>query len=193
MSIGKVQLSIKYTDLWLDQLLLVWAKNQIAALHFTETRRNWTNFAIFIHHFPVEFFSRVRFCCSHCCCCCWWWCNGAGFFLSWHTWYPDVHVFSITVYPSSGGSFQQDDAFLSQKLQSSQIVSLTMTMSLLYSNQIPPSPDLNPPALLWDVVKQEIHIVSGQTTNLQPPCDAFFLKSFQHLVEFVAQGIKAFL
>ncbi len=42
-----------------------------------------------------------------------------------------VHPFMTTVYPSSGGYFQQDNA---PKLKSSQSGFLNMTMSSLYSN-----------------------------------------------------------
>ncbi len=101
-----------------------------------------------------------------------------------------------TVYPSSDGYFQQDNA----PRHKSQIIS---DWFLEHDNEFtllkwpPQSPDLNPIEHLWDV---EIHIMDVQPTNLQQLRDAIMSiwtkiseEYFQHLVESMPQRIKAVL
>ncbi len=101
-----------------------------------------------------------------------------------------------TVYPSSDGYFQQDNA----PRHKSQIIS---DWFLEHDNEFtllkwpPQSPDLNPIEHLWDV---EIRIMDVQPTNLQQLRDAIMSiwtkiseEYFQHLVESMPQRIKAVL
>ncbi len=110
-----------------------------------------------------------------------------------------VHPFMTTVYTSSDGYFQQDNA----PRYKAQIIS---DWFLEHDNEFtllkwpPQSPDLNPIEQLWDVVEREIHIMDVQTTNLQQLCDAIMSiwtkiseECFQHLVESMPQRIKAVL
>ncbi len=77
-----------------------------------------------------------------------------------------VHPFMTTVYLSSDGYFQQDNA----QCHKAQIIS---DWFLEHDNEFtllkwpPQSPDLNPIEQLWDVVEREIHIMDVQPTNLQ--------------------------
>ncbi|MDF4304838.1 transposase [Vibrio parahaemolyticus] len=100
-----------------------------------------------------------------------------------------VHPFMTTVYPSSDGYFQQDNA----PCHKAQIIS---NWFLEHDNEFtvlqwpPQSPDLSPIEHLWDVVEREIHIMALQPTNLQLLCDVIMSiwtkiseECFQHLVE----------
>ncbi len=110
-----------------------------------------------------------------------------------------VHPFMTTVYPSSDGYFQQDNA----PCHKAQIIS---DWFLEHDNEFtlfkwpPQSPDLNPIEHLWDVVEREIHIMDVQPTNLQQLCDAImsiwtkiYEECIQHLVESMTRRIKAVL
>ncbi len=82
-----------------------------------------------------------------------------------------VHPFMTTVYTSSDGYFQQDNA----PCHKAQIIS---DWFLEHDNEFtllkwpPQSPDLNPIEHLWDVVEREIRIMDVQATNLQQLRDA---------------------
>ncbi|MDG2580599.1 transposase, partial [Vibrio parahaemolyticus] len=110
-----------------------------------------------------------------------------------------VRPFMTTVYPSSDGYFQQDNA----PCHKAHIIS---NWFLEHDNEFtvlqwpPQSPDLSPIEHLWDVVEQEILIMDVQPTNLQQLCDVIMSiwskiseECFQHLVESVPQRIKAAL
>ncbi len=76
-----------------------------------------------------------------------------------------VHPFLTTVYPSSDGYFQQDNA----PCHKAQIISdwfLEHDNELTLLKWPPQSPDLNPVEHVWDVVEWEIHIMDVQLTNL---------------------------
>ncbi len=105
-----------------------------------------------------------------------------------------VHPFMTTVYTSSDGYFQQDNA----PCHKAQIIS---DWFLEHDNEFtllkwpPQSPDLNSIEHLWDVVEREIHIMDVQPTNLQQLCDAIMSiwtkiseECFQHLVEYVTSN-----
>ncbi len=94
-----------------------------------------------------------------------------------------------TVYPSSDGYFQQDNA----SCHKAQIIS---DWFLEHYNEFTllkcpsQSPDLNPIEHSWDVVEREICIMDVQLTNLQQLRDAIMSiwkkiseECFQHLVE----------
>ncbi|KAK0149451.1 Transmembrane protein 147 [Merluccius polli] len=104
-----------------------------------------------------------------------------------------------TVYPSSDGYFQQDNA----PCHKARIIS---DWFLEHDNEFtvlkwpPQSPDLNPIEHLWDVVEREIRIMDVQPTNLQQLRDAIMSiwtklseECFQYLVESVPRRIKAVL
>ncbi len=106
-----------------------------------------------------------------------------------------VHPFMTTVYPSSDGYFQQDNA----PCHKAQIIS---DWFLEHDNEFtllkwpPQSPDLSLIEQLWDVVKREICIM----TNLQQLRDAIMSiwtkiseECFQRLVESMPKRIKAIL
>ncbi len=110
-----------------------------------------------------------------------------------------VYPFMTTVYPSSDGYFQQDNA----PCHAAQIIS---DWFLEHDNEFTllkwpsQSPDLNPIEHLWDVVEQEIRIMDVQPTNLQQLRDAIMSiwtkiseECFQHLVESMPRRIKAIL
>ncbi len=110
-----------------------------------------------------------------------------------------VHHFMTTVYTSSDGYFQQDNA----PCNKAQIIS---DWFLEHHNEFtllkwpPQSPDLNPIEHLWDVVEREIHIMDVQPTNLQQLCDAIMSiwtkiseERFQDLVESMPRRIEAVL
>ncbi len=104
-----------------------------------------------------------------------------------------------TVYPSSDGYFQQDNA----PCHKAQIISdwfLEHDNKLTLLKLPPQSPDLNPIEHLWDVVEWEIRIMDVQPTNLQELRDAIMSiwtkiseECFQHLVKSMTQRIKAVL
>ncbi len=108
-----------------------------------------------------------------------------------------VHLFMTTVYPSSAGYFQQDNA----PCHKAQIISdwfLEHDNEFTLLTRPPQSPDLNPIEHLWDVVEREIPIMDVQPTNLQQLHDAIMTiwtkiseECFQHLVESMPQIIKA--
>ncbi len=86
-----------------------------------------------------------------------------------------VHPFWTTVYPSSDGYFQQDNA----PCHKAQIISdwfLEHDTEFTLLKWPPQSPDLNPIELLWDVV----HIMDMQPTNLQQLRDAIVSHSDTH-------------
>ncbi|KAK0151045.1 Cell death regulator Aven [Merluccius polli] len=110
-----------------------------------------------------------------------------------------VHPFMTTVYPSSDGYFQQDNA----PCHKARIIS---DWFLEHDNEFtvlkwpPQSSDLNPIEHLWDVVEREIRIMDVQPTNLQQLRDAIMSiwtklseECFQYLVESVPRRIKAVL
>ncbi len=105
-----------------------------------------------------------------------------------------VHPFMTTVYPSSDGYFQQDNA----ACHKAQIIS---EWFLEHDNEFtllkwpPQSPDLNPIEHLWDVVR----IMDVQPTNLQQLRDAIMSiwtkildECFQHLAESMPRRIRQF-
>ncbi len=100
-----------------------------------------------------------------------------------------------TVYPSSDGYFQQDNA----PCHKVQIIS---DCFLEHDNEFtllkwhPQSPDLNPTEHFWDVVERKIRIMDVQPTNLQQLCDAIMSiwtkiseECFQHIVESMPRRI----
>ncbi len=115
---------------------------------------------------------------------------------------PCPSLYDCTVYTSSDGYFQQDNA----PCHKSQIIS---DWFLEHDNKFTllkwpqQSPNLNPIEHLWDVVEQEIRIMDVQPTNLQQlMLDEQAIMSiwtkiseecFQHLVESMPRRIKAVL
>ncbi len=110
-----------------------------------------------------------------------------------------VHSFMTTVYTSSDGYFQQDNA----PCHKAQIIS---DWFLEHDNEFtlircpPQSPDLNPIEHLWDVVEREIRIMDVQPTNLQQLREAIMSiwtkiseECFQHLFESMPRRIKTVL
>ncbi len=109
-----------------------------------------------------------------------------------------VHPFMTTVYPSSDGYFQQDNA----PCHKDQIILdwfLEQDNGFTLLKWPPQLPDLNTIERLWDVVEREIHIMDVQPTNLQPLRDAimsiwtkFSEECFQHLVESMPWKLRQF-
>ncbi len=103
--------------------------------------------------------------------------------------YDHVHPFMTTVYPSSDGYFQQDNA----QCHKAQIIS---DWFLEHGNEQtllkwpPQSPDLNPIEHLWDVMEREYQqlrdAIMSIWTNISEEC-------FQHIVESMPRRIKAVL
>ncbi len=82
-----------------------------------------------------------------------------------------VHPFMTTVFRSSDGYIQQDNA----PCHKAQIISdwfLECDNEFTLLKWSPQSPDLNPIEHLWDVVEREICIMDVQPTNLQQLRDA---------------------
>ncbi len=110
-----------------------------------------------------------------------------------------VRPFMTTVYPSSDGYVQQDNApCLKAQIISDWFLEHDNEFTLL--KWPPQSPDLNPIEHLWDVVEREIQIMDVQPTNLQQLYDAIMLiwtkiseECFQHLVKSMPRRIKAVL
>ncbi len=110
-----------------------------------------------------------------------------------------VYPFMTTVYNSSYGYFQQDNA----PCHKAQIIS---DWFLKHDNEFTllkwprHLSDLNPIEHLWDVVEREILIMDVQPTNLQQLCDAIMSiwtktseECFQHFVESMPRRITAVL
>ncbi len=110
-----------------------------------------------------------------------------------------IHPFMTTVYPSSDGYFQQDNA----PCHKAQIISewfLEQYNEFTLLKWPPQSPDLNPIEHLWYVVERKIRIMDVQPINLQQLRDAIMSiwtkiseECFQHLVEYMPRRIKAVL
>ena len=108
-----------------------------------------------------------------------------------------VHPFMTTMYPSSDGYFQQDNA----PCRKAWIISnwfLEHEFTLL--KWPPQSPDLNPIEHLWDVVEQELRALDVHPSNLHQLQDAILSilaniskECYQHLVESMPHRIKAVL
>ncbi|XDV38987.1 hypothetical protein PO909_008291 [Leuciscus waleckii] len=109
------------------------------------------------------------------------------------------HPFMTTMYPSSDGYFQQDNA----PCHKARIIS---NWFLEHDNEFtvikwpPQSPDLNPIEHLWDVVERELRALDVHPTNLHQLQDAILSilaniskECFQHLVESMPRRIKAVL
>ncbi len=109
-----------------------------------------------------------------------------------------VHPFMTTVYPSSDGYFQQDNA----PCHKAQIIS---DWFLEHDNEFtllkwsPQSPDLNSIEQLWDVVEWEIRIMDVQPTNLLQLRDAVMSiwttiseECFQHLLNLCHKELRQF-
>ncbi|KAG2455504.1 TCB1 transposase, partial [Polypterus senegalus] len=110
-----------------------------------------------------------------------------------------VHPFMTTMYPSSDGYFQQDNA----PCHKARIIS---NWFLEHDNEFtvlkwpPQSPDLNPIEHLWDVMERELRALDVHPTNLHQLQDSILSiwaniskECFQHLVESMPRRIKAVL
>ncbi len=110
-----------------------------------------------------------------------------------------VRPFLTTVYPSSDGYIQQNNA----PCHKAQII---WDWFIEHDNELtllkwpPESPDLNPIEHFWDVVEWEICIIDVQSTNLQQLRDTILSiwtkiseEYFQHFVESMPLRIKAVL
>ncbi len=81
-----------------------------------------------------------------------------------------AHPFMTTVYSSSDGYFQQDNApYYKAQIISDWFLEHNEFTLLKWP---PESPDINPIEHLWDVVEREIHIMDVKPTNLQQLHDA---------------------
>ncbi|XDV46894.1 hypothetical protein PO909_016698 [Leuciscus waleckii] len=114
-----------------------------------------------------------------------------------------VHPFMTTMYPSSDGYFQQDNA----PCHKARIISNwflehdnEFTVLKWQSQSQSQSPDLNPIEHLWDVVERELRALDVHPTNLHQLQDAILSiwaniskECFQHLVESMPRRIKAVL
>ncbi len=99
-----------------------------------------------------------------------------------------------TVYASSDGYFQQDNA----PCHKAQMIS---DWFLEHDNEFtllkwpPHSPDLNPIEHLWDVLEREIHIMDVQPTNLQQLLSCQYgpksLRNVSTIVESMPRRINA--
>ncbi len=106
-----------------------------------------------------------------------------------------VRPFMTTVYPSSNGCFQQDNA----PCHKAQIIPhwlLEHDSEFTVLKWPPQSPDLNPTEHLWGVVERESRIMDVQPTNLQQLRDAITPiwtkiseEGFPHLVESTPRRI----
>ncbi len=101
-----------------------------------------------------------------------------------------------TVFPSSDGYFQQDNAPCHKvKIISNWFLEHDDEFTLI---KCPPqAPDLNPIQHIWDVVQQEIHIMDVQPTYLQQLHDAIMSiwtkiseECLQHLFESGSDGFS---
>ncbi len=103
-----------------------------------------------------------------------------------------VHPFMTTVYTSSDGYFQQDNA----PCHKAQIIS---DWFLEHDNEFtllkwpPQSPDLNPIEHLWDVVEREICIMVMLLPAIMSIWTKISDECFQHLVESMPRRIKEVL
>jgi len=110
-----------------------------------------------------------------------------------------VHPFMGTLYQSSDGYFQQDNA----PCHKARIIS---NWSLEHDNEFtvlkwpPQSPYLNPIEHIWDVVERELRALEVHHTNLHQLQDAILTiwaniskDCFQHLVQSMPSRIKAVL
>jgi len=108
-----------------------------------------------------------------------------------------VHPFMATMYPSSDGYFQQDNA----PCHKGQI---NLNWFLEHDNEFTVlkwpshSPDLNPIEHLWDVVERELCALDVHPTKIHQLQDAILSiwaniskECFQHLVESMPHRIKA--
>uniref|UniRef100_A0A9J8AZF2 Tc1-like transposase DDE domain-containing protein n=2 Tax=Cyprinus carpio carpio TaxID=630221 RepID=A0A9J8AZF2_CYPCA len=110
-----------------------------------------------------------------------------------------VHPFKTTIYPSSDGYFQQDNAPCHKaRIISNWFLEHDNEFTVLKWPQ--QSPDLNPIEHLWDVVERELHALDVHPTNLHQLQDAILSiwaniskECFQHLVESMPRRIKAVL
>ncbi len=102
-----------------------------------------------------------------------------------------VHPFITTVYASSDGYFQQDNA----PCHKAQIISdwfIDHDNEFTLLKRPPQLPDLNPIEHLWDVVEREICIMYVQPTNLQQLCDAIMSIGTNTLLNLCHEELRQF-